>query len=93
MDNQVAQIAKSYVEATKKVLNGEMTLEQLRTYWRIEVDREELLWRLMSETEHFLVDVDIRSKDLKYEQYQRDLLADLIDEVTKQYSAEEGPIA
>lgn len=89
MPDQISQIAASYVDAIRSVLGGTLTLEQLRSHWRIEVDQEKLLWRLMSEAEHFLIDQDIRAKDSGYERYQRELLAALIADVITKYKLPE----
>jgi hypothetical protein len=85
MTDPIKETAKNCIEAATKVLNGMLTLEQLKSCWRIEADKDKLLWRLMSEAEHFLVDNDIRSRDASYERYQRELLATLITDVKNKY--------
>ena len=40
---------------------------------------------MLHEVEHFLIDDEIRAKDADYEQYQREQIAELINDVCEKY--------
>jgi len=83
-------VALSSVELARIVLDGKLTLENFRIQWLLEADKDRLLWRMLHEVEHFLIDEEIRAKDPKYDRYQRELIADLIRDVCKKYDIDEA---
>lgn len=85
MSAELRVAVQSCVRLAKRSLAGNVSLEELRANWPVEVDKDKLVWRLMHEVEHYLVDQDIRAKDRDYEKYQENLIAALIKDVATKY--------
>ncbi len=83
--NEMIKIAGVCSKAANRALNGDLELEELRSSWPLEADKDRLLWKLMSEVEHYIVDQDLRLKDPSYARYQRALVESLIADVEKKY--------
>lgn len=86
MTDQLKEVAEICVWLANSTLKNSLSLEELRHRWPLEADKDRLLWRLMHEAEHFLIDEEIRAKDPSYEVYQRDLIMSLLADVLTKYS-------
>ena len=85
MITQMSEVAAICLGVANCVLKGELTLEEFRSHWPLEADKDRLLWRFMHAVEHFLIDEDIRAKDPSYDVYQRKVIASLATDVSKKY--------
>ena len=61
-------------------------MAEFRCRWPLDADKDLLLWRLMNEVQHFLVDQDIRSKDIAYQDYQRKVIMELMADVAAKFT-------
>ena len=83
--SDIKAVALASVELARTALDGRLTLVNFRKCWSLEADQDRLLWRMLHEVEHFLIDDEIRAKDADYEQYQREQIAELINDVCEKY--------
>jgi hypothetical protein len=83
-------VAIAGLELAQAALDGKVNLTAFRERWSLEADQDRLLWRMLHEVEHFLIDDAIRAKDPDYERYQRNLISELMHDVRVKYEIVRG---
>jgi hypothetical protein len=82
MDSNKAQITIALLE--RALASGDEASEAL-AQWPDVTEKDPLLQASWHDLSHFVVDSDIRSRDPKYAEYQRRLLAGRINEIKEAY--------
>ena len=83
-------LAIDCITVANHALEGTIDLEKFRQQWPIKSDTDDLLWRLMHEVDHYLVDIDIRLKEPDYGQHQIKIIKTLINDVMTKYKIDQG---
>lgn len=87
MDPRKAIDAAALLE---RVANGEMEASTALNAWPQDAGRDELLDASWHDLSHFVVDVDIRTKDPRYATYQVSLLLNRAKQIREKYDVGDG---
>jgi hypothetical protein len=87
MAHNMPEIALICRAAATRALTEKFDFDEFKALWPLEADNDQLLWKLMHETEHLLVDQDLHQKDPSYAEHQKNVVKSLIADVDAKYSA------
>jgi len=89
MDSNKARVA---VALLGDVVNDRLDATEALKAWPEVTQEDPLLQLAWHDLSHFAVDADIRARDPKYAEYQRDLLTNRIGEIRESYKFAGAPV-